>query len=72
MDKHRFIHVTKEVIDAYEGFEIVSYGEMEIIVRNRLNRDEVIVFWMVDGDAYDELLAFFLDILPKARPDPAW
>ena len=72
MRKFRRINVNDEVIAAFMGFELVSYGEMEIIVRRISNHDDTIVYWIWNSDTYDELVSFFLEILPKARPDPMW
>lgn len=72
MRKFRRINANDETIAAFNGFELVSYGDMEIIVRRISDRDDTIVYWICDSDTYDELVSFFLEILPKARPDPMW
>ena len=72
MRKFRRINANEETIAAFNGFELVSYGDMEIIVRRISDRDDTIVYWICDSDTYDELVSFFLEILPKARPDPMW
>lgn len=72
MRKFRRINANEETIAAFNGFELVSYGDMEIIVRRISDRDDTIVYWICDSDTYDELVFFFLEILPKARPDPMW
>lgn len=72
MRKFRRIKANEETIAAFNGFELVSYGDMEIIVRRISDHNDTIVYWICDSDTYDELVSFFLEILPKARPDPMW
>ena len=72
MRKFRRINANEETVAAFNGFELVSYGDMEIIVRRNSDHDDTIVYWICDSDTYDELVSFFLEILPKARPDPMW
>lgn len=70
--KFRRINANKETIAAFNGFELVSYVDMEIIVRKISDHYDRIVYWIWDFDTYDEIVSFFLEILPKAIPDPMW
>lgn len=70
--KWKRIRVDDSTVDAFKSFEIVSYGDLEIIVRRKSDHSDAITYWLIDDEAYDELLSFLMEILPKARPDSMW